>query len=451
MKKVPFLFLCVLFTPLVRGQVPAKVATDALVGTAAANTVIQNVTSAITDQAIAGAITKSTAESVALQSAMKSGMGSVAPQMPGGRITAGTTDSAPIVPVAQKPVFEMPKSTFKAPAARPQQTHITPKMNTFSRVMTKKQVEEIRPYLFQTWDTTPPESGDYYQVTKFDSDQLEAANAQYTQAMQAVKDLAKYVDTHIYYMGSAESARPEAEHFRRTLADITKTQGLVRQAFQYWGDLGSLQKANLYLTNVLNFYLTQSTGIHHPIGDKPAPFIERTDGHKFDFDEFNLHSEQDNPTFASTALNRVGNWFKSPEELRGAMPQNLRVAIIQNEHYIRPNLETINKKAGLNWTFEEFEDPEYFLTHASYEKYDLILTDLMLPNGGGRYLSRQLRGNNYEGSILAVSFYSDAGYDVFGDGIDGFITLAHDGPQTNWLWNRLNDYYSLKQNYGWKH
>jgi len=337
--------------------------------------------------------------------------------------------------------------------------------NTISRRMQRQVALEMRPFLCSFEDVHLPEQAasfddEYFGVmtmgnlTKMSQKQYKQAIKEYEAAMDALQGLSRYANTTIFYMGTSETPARVLEHFQieQMNKEIMHVGELVDQAHVSWGEDPVLKRATFYLHNLTQFYRILGTGIYEKIGEQEK-IIPRMDGHVYNSKEFGLTSEILEAKIPQWHLMDPATWFT--DEARGVLPHGLRVAILQDDKDVIRSIHEMQKKAGLHdWEIDFYDDPEKFLNQVIYDKYDMILTDVLIQNGGGRYLARQLRSRGYEGSILTLSGFEasvHSGEAFFADGIDGMIAFNWTNDIAGRIWTRLNNYFMLKEKYGWKH
>ena len=172
------------------------------------------------------------------------------------------------------------------------------------------------------------------------------------------------------------------------------------------------------------------TGIYEHINPIANPVIKRADGHVYNAEEFGLRSRQDTHEIPRVTTAEQAAWVNSTY---GELPQRMRVAVLQDDKAIINGLHVMRQRVGLkDWTMDFYEDPEAFLGSPKALQYDMVLTDVLIKNGGGRYLARQLRSRGYEGSIITISGFeasAHSGKSFFADGIDGMIERVDPVPE----------------------
>lgn len=334
--------------------------------------------------------------------------------------------------------------------------------NTLSLRMQRSIAREARPYLDELdWVKTPRQPASYSDVnsgiytlgnlTRMSEEQYALGKEAYEQAVAYMKEYSKSINAEIYYLGTSEMEPLLPEQIRQRLNEILQGQNLVKDARAIWGDNYILVRIAKYWEKMQEVYNTLGTGILS-VEEGNSRIIRRVDGHLYVAEEFGLVSEGIKAELPRPDWRDPISWLGL--NLSGALPDRLRVAVLQDDKQVINALKDVKKRAGLKgWTLDIYDDPEVFLNEVAPEQYDMILTDVLIRNGGGRYLARQLRNRGYEGSILTLSGFEEAhgGEDFFNDGIDGMIGLGWTPDLTERIWARLNTYFILKNKYNWKH
>lgn len=139
------------------------------------------------------------------------------------------------------------------------------------------------------------------------------------------------------------------------------------------------------------------------------------------------------------------------------LPQNLRIALV-NDH--EGMINSFRYWANLGYFGEgaeltAFSSVEALL--AGPQAFDVIVTDVLVPGGGGRYLAQQLRTAGSVTPIIALSEYREEdarAEELFNFGIDGYIFA--DDTFRNYIGYRvfpalLKNYFEMRARLGWKH
>jgi len=111
-----------------------------------------------------------------------------------------------------------------------------------------------------------------------------------------------------------------------------------------------------------------------------------------------------------------------------------------------------------NWQVDVFKNPEEFLESAGCRSYDLILTDLLIPNGGGMLLGTKLRSGGYKNALIAVTAFDEIkslGVSLWDMGFDGMIATSNVNVYTpqylDLILHKLNNYFYYRHVNKWKH
>ena len=333
--------------------------------------------------------------------------------------------------------------------------------NTLSRPMQRRIAVEARSYLDELgWKKTPRQPATYSDVnsgiytlgnlTRMSEEQYALGKKAYEEAVAYMQERSKSINAEIYYLGTSEMEPLVPEQIRRRLGEISEGQALVKDARAIWGDNYVLVRIATYWNKMQEVYSALGTGVLS-IEEGKLHAIKRSDGHTYVAGEFGLVSEGPMPELPRPDWKNPTSWWG---QTLGELPERLRVAVLQDDREVIRSLNDMRKRAGLKgWTLDVYDDPEAFLNNVAYKDYDMILTDVLIRNGGGRYLARQLRNKGYEGSILTLSGFEEmhGGEEFFNDGIDGMIGLGWTPDLTERIWARLNTYFMLKKKYNWQH
>ncbi len=202
--------------------------------------------------------------------------------------------------------------------------------------------------------------------------------------------------------------------------------------------------------------------LHYPDGTRPYlkdshSLIEGDEDYEEDADSYAaVRAKMRNPPITQEEAAR------EREELLPYIPENLHIAIINDDYPPIVNARGWCKNGylGKNATLSEFRDGFAFMeTVRKGARYDLIITDLLVPNGGVAMM-KELRTLDSNAIVIASSkFYPGEGdqysqNDLFNSGMDGYM----------WYNSNLNEgmygyiqylrqmklYFDYKKQHGWE-
>ena len=217
----------------------------------------------------------------------------------------------------------------------------------------------------------------------------------------------------------------------------------------------------------------------------PGKEVNRTDGRKLNTREFNLA----NPDGTDYLLPRSETLLVDPDEIEemdsyaavrekmrnppikpeaaeaeriallNQLPSNMHIALINDDTLPRVNFESWAKKGylGHNATIETFPDGNGFMDKVrSGVKYDLVITDLLVPNGG-TIMMQELRKLDTRTPVIASSKFDRGEEDeekLFKLGFDGYLwynTNLNEGAYGYIEYLRaMKNYFYYKQKYNWQ-
>lgn len=167
------------------------------------------------------------------------------------------------------------------------------------------------------------------------------------------------------------------------------------------------------------------------VRDELAPMLKGLSGADIYFsrkdrvfvgDEFYLH---DSELKRWTSMLRRGQ----ARAQAGKLPPGLRVAVLNDRRSVLEEMTKSHQKGVFirGGELECFNSADDLVASVrSGKKYDMILTDIIVPGGGGYYLTNVLRLDGFSGAIIALSAYErdDAmGMEMFERGFDGMLNL----------------------------
>jgi CheY-like chemotaxis protein len=89
-----------------------------------------------------------------------------------------------------------------------------------------------------------------------------------------------------------------------------------------------------------------------------------------------------------------------------APPRPLRALIVDDEELVRKFVERVLREAGYD-TVTAADGPEALDVAAQAEPFDVLVTDVMMPQMTGDELSRQMRGATPDIKVLYLTGFSD--------------------------------------------
>lgn len=183
---------------------------------------------------------------------------------------------------------------------------------------------------------------------------------------------------------------------------------------------------------------------------------KRTD-RKFNQKEFMMEPPKDG------RLASLKNYLPYSLRLRQAankMPAGIKMAVLNDRASALEAIQDKHKTVFCpKWKITTYHDTEALLNDIKYGRvqYDIILTDLMVPGGGGYYLTASLRHQGFGGVILAATAFQPEerlSIGLFNKGFDGMLSLP-ENFELNKEWplemmEHFNNYFYYRDLNGWK-
>lgn len=240
---------------------------------------------------------------------------------------------------------------------------------------------------------------------KFDMMSPEAARKTYYQRMQEFAKLKKFVDIKMFYFkADGVSAISMPPHER---AQMTQDVGELRIRLKFLSLYYFPEDLPLYLATK---YLTQRMIELQPglagVLEKMPVYLRKD--RIYEKQEFMLASP--------------GKEVKIP-----ALPAGLKIAVVNDDPDILSAMANFGRwgRFGAGAQVTTF-DSIYKLGDSlkKGEKYDIIFSDISMPNGSGMLLVNKLRENNINTPVIGLSGYKEEsvkGEDLFEIGFDGYV------------------------------
>lgn len=283
-------------------------------------------------------------------------------------------------------------------------------------------------------------------------EQRMAAIKQYQTTLENFKRFKSDINPVLYYQ-----SRPSE---RRTLPTLEKAE-LVNKILEMHRQLRALNilvapqdrplaQANAYVRYAMetvepNFVNLLDSGLRE----------KRTD-RKFNQDEFIMEAPKEGKL---AALKNYLPYSLRLRQAAGKLPAGIKMAVLNDR---ASALAAIKEKHATvfcpKWRITTYADTEKLLSDIKYGRaqYDVILTDLMVPGGGGYYLTATLRQQGFKGAIFAATaFQPDEKLSIglFNKGFDGMFSLPENFElQKDWpldVMNRLNTYFYYRDLHHW--
>lgn len=272
-------------------------------------------------------------------------------------------------------------------------------------------------------------------------DQVQKAVAAYQKVMGDFEPLRKEVSTKLLYktfpLDEWYSLTPQER--RVLILEISSVKGRIQKLRSVvFAQDPALAEAEEWLEKAMQYI--------NPFYVPSMKNRTRTDNRVFDRKEFFL--EYPRSLFSAD---------EATAALRTA-PANLRIAVLNDQEDILDMYRIWEKqnRLGEGWTVTTYKDTRELL-HAlqSGAVYDMIITDLTVPGGGGYYLADQVRDMRLNMPIIGCSMYTadkldaqkmfDQGFDGYIYGDDMFEELA---GSVSWM-GYIKNYYYYKNSHGW--
>jgi CheY-like chemotaxis protein len=92
--------------------------------------------------------------------------------------------------------------------------------------------------------------------------------------------------------------------------------------------------------------------------------------------------------------------------VKATPPRPLRVLVVDDEELVRKFVERVMREAGYE-TATASDGPEALEVAAKLETFDILVTDVMMPQMTGDELARQMRVSTPEIKVLYLTGFSD--------------------------------------------
>lgn len=348
----------------------------------------------------------------------------------------GLRRPARTAPVAPKPLELRTVQGKKLPApAHPVLSHRQKELETFVARQVR-QAQNVR----LPFATTP-----------HSAQQARAFVERYREAMAKFKKFKQETTPFLYYRikdaQKMEAPRREDQHFLPAALDMERELLRVSAVIDAKED-DDLAFALSYVARVRDELAPILKGM-----SGTDLFFSRTD-RKFVGDEFYLYEFE---------LKRWTDMFRGGQAAKQArqLPRGLCVAVLNDRASVLEQMQKSHEKGVFIRGGEVdgfLQADELIAAVRAGKKYDLILTDIIVPGGGGYYLTKVLRLDGFSGAIIALSAFErddSMAMDMFERGFDGMLNLPI-AFEYSPFWEAdvmrgINKYFRLKQENDWLH
>lgn len=273
----------------------------------------------------------------------------------------------------------------------------------------------------------------------------------YVQVMDAFKQFKKEMDIFLYYQSKPGESRQLAGAEKAEW--LQKISGMRARL----GTLKNIISPNDPAYKAAREYVAYAAGVIDPTlrGMMSEYRIIRKD-REYKMDEFFLHTPEGNK---GSSLMGMMPLSVRAAQLNRKLPQGLKMAVLNDRESILKRMKDLNSKVFFpSWEITTFKNTEELLramlVHG--QQFDVILTDIIVPGGGGYYLTGTLRDKGYNGVIIALSSYQEEkglGDGLFNRGFDGMVSLpigfeeGKEWPYT--IMKDMHNYFYYRDLNGW--
>ena len=145
----------------------------------------------------------------------------------------------------------------------------------------------------------------------------------------------------------------------------------------------------------------------------------------------------------------------------GKLPHGIKMAVLNDRYSVLRRMQELNQaqKFFPGWEISYYQDTEALLNAVSYQgkEFDVILTDIVVPGGGGFYLTGVLRENKFKGAIIALAAFEEdkeIGQTLFSIGFDAMIPQSIGFERgKHWpllIMKKLQNYFYYRDLNGWE-
>ncbi|WP_428073638.1 response regulator [Candidatus Avelusimicrobium aviculae] len=369
---------------------------------------------------------------------------------------AGLMTAVPPAGAQPNQVKQALKQTEKRAVKAAQKTAVA-QQEAFEKILLNRAVsswEKRQKQPSVSFEPTPPDKLATF-IFPLNEVQKRRAKQYYYEAMRQFAELKKDLDIHLFYIQTQKDDLLPAQLAALDTRIFKVEEKLARAALVFHD--GPLNEARNYLLDarqVLNPFSPAQTL-------QPPSYLRRED-RTFVKKEFFLYGKDNSrPRLKSSRWLGSFRDVSRAKALAAHIPAHMRIAFINDRTYIGGALMSWYRKGlfpeGTDlFVYFRLQDIQRDL--AAGKTFDLIITDLVMKDGGGYALVSELRQNNSTTTVIALSAYGEdevRARELYDLGFDGMLS-THDGgfpvdaTGCLTLLNGLKNYYFWKELHGWK-
>ena len=260
----------------------------------------------------------------------------------------------------------------------------------------------------------------------------------YENALQSSKKFINELSAWIYYQASEDPHYPDPLELQNIMNNAQNVrEGLVAAREFLEGHDATLESTLRYVNDIEIYASSLGAGII-PV-DREEIIISPNapaDSDKFFLKDPTIPEEVLLPLMEDAEIDSVDAFWEFQTATQNKwlkelpLPKQKKVAVVtdpvnpEDKFWIKWMASHVPEFEG--WDFTFFENPEMLLTSPSRFGFDMVLTDLIIGNGGGLYLGKQLRKQGFRGAIVAATrdVQTEENFTAcYESGFDGMISL----------------------------
>lgn len=271
----------------------------------------------------------------------------------------------------------------------------------------------------------------------------------YAKVMEEFKSFKKEADIFLYYNSKPLEFRPKSlEERRQIMEKSTQLKIKIRS-------LTKIVRNNASLTFALDYINMLSEKIVPELKGTQVQKSKEAERSDRVFNKMEFFLERPNVFFHKNI-----NIEEFYAQIPNYTPRGLKIAFVNDRKLLLKRISHAHKRGTFlqGNEVDVYEESRAFLQAVSSgENYDVVIVDLVMPNGGGYYINYELRQKKFNGVLLALSAYEETeelGRELFQKGFDGMIGFMP-GLELVYGWKQylsesLAIYFYHRDKNGWK-